>query len=162
MCETVHWSMIDLPEAIPLKKTDCSSSRGHHLLVVPQLGWSLMNHILFHGKVLVGLILYQSCARCVSSRGQQSYHVQDVSPCPPQSLTFIFFPIFLSRWSLVENILISFWGIPFLLISLVSIVKKLNRRINGMLRQKKDPYHTFTMDMVLHIMHIREAELIEW
>lgn len=63
-CGAFHWSMANLPETTPLKKTDSPSPRSHQLPVAPQLGVKLHARTPLHVVIWPGLSFYGTCICC--------------------------------------------------------------------------------------------------
>lgn len=60
-CGAICWSLLNIPRATSLKKTDCVSSR--QLSIAPRFGWGLMNPFLIHAAMLTGVDLIQVLCR---------------------------------------------------------------------------------------------------
>lgn len=94
--EFTQWSMVKLPEVIPLKKTDSSLPQLHQLPTAPQ-GWKMMDPLPSHVRMLAGMT---SC-RLHTSNSSCRELMRTADKCTSQCYFWIALAVF---WSLFYTI----------------------------------------------------------
>lgn len=75
----IHWSVVDLPEAILLKRIDFPSPSNHQWLMVHLPAVGAAEPLVLHAGMLTGLSLYRSC-------------IDNQSCCKPMSAVTLSYP----------------------------------------------------------------------
>lgn len=85
----VHWSMVDLPEAVLIKRIDFPSPSNHQWLMVHLPVVGAAEPLVLHAGMLTGLSLYRSCidnqSCCKPMSAATLSYPRDAAVVPPNS-----------------------------------------------------------------------------